>query len=175
MRRGSTRATATSSCARPRASACTTLRRPGCKRSEHDIVQALTGTWRDEHLFVLAQSLDLYDHYTAKIAECDQRLDQQFSAMPPRFDIEGEPPPVPTSRAKKNSNSKNRPGYNVRAHAIVHVSVDERVNQDAEHFGVLQQRRDVAKLNARRWPVGHRSDMAAQELADRQILHVFIH
>ena len=30
----------------------------------------------DEHLFVLVQSLDLYDRYTAKIAECDQRLDQ---------------------------------------------------------------------------------------------------
>jgi hypothetical protein len=37
------------------------LRQPECKRSEQEIIQALTGTWRDEHLFILAQSLDLYD------------------------------------------------------------------------------------------------------------------
>ncbi len=41
------------------------LRRPGCRRTEQDIIQALTGTWRDEHLFVLAQSLDLYDFRSA--------------------------------------------------------------------------------------------------------------
>src|SRR3989338_3920901 len=33
------------------------LRRPGCRHTEDDIIQALTGTWRDEHVFVLAQSL----------------------------------------------------------------------------------------------------------------------
>ena len=47
------------------------LRQPGCKRSEENIVQALTGTWREEHLFVLAQSLQIYDHYTAMIAACE--------------------------------------------------------------------------------------------------------
>ena len=43
------------------------LRRPGCHHTEQDIIQALTGTWREEHLFVLAQSLDLYDFYSRKI------------------------------------------------------------------------------------------------------------
>jgi transposase len=100
------------------------LRRPGCRRTEHDIIQALTGTWRDEHVFVLAQSLDLYDFYTTKITECDHRLDQQFSSMKPRFDIEGEPPPPPTSRTKKNSNSKNQPAYNVRAHLVRLLGID---------------------------------------------------
>ena len=91
------------------------LRRPGCRHTEQDIVQALTGTWREEHLFVLAQSLDLYDFYTRKITECDQRLDQQFSSMRPRFDLVGPAPAPPKSRTKKNSNSKNQPAYNVRA------------------------------------------------------------
>jgi len=100
------------------------LRRPGCRRTEEDIIHALHGTWRDEHLFVLAQSLDLYDHYTAKVAECDRRIDQQFSAMKPRFDIEGEPPAPPTSRTKKNSNSKNQPAYNVRAHLVRILGID---------------------------------------------------
>ncbi len=100
------------------------LRRPGCRHTEQDIVQALTGTWREEHLFVLAQSLDLYDFYTRKIIECDQRLDQQFTSMRPRFDLVGPAPAPPKSRTKKNSNSKNQPAYNVRAHLVRILGLD---------------------------------------------------
>ena len=100
------------------------LRQPGCRHTEQDIIAALTGTWRDEHLFVLAQSLALFDFYTATITECDRRLDQQFSAMKPRFDLVGNPPPIPRARTKKNSNSKNQPTYNVRAHLLRIVGVD---------------------------------------------------
>ena len=100
------------------------LRHPGCKRSEDDIIQALTGTWRDEHVFVLQQSLDLYDYYTLNIVECDARLDRQFSTMKPRFEIEGDPPAPPPARAKKGSKSKNKPSYNARAHLIRILGVD---------------------------------------------------
>lgn len=100
------------------------LRRPGCRRTEQDIIHALTGTWRDEHLFVLEQSLDLYDFYTTKITECDRRLDQQFASMKPRFEVEGDLPAAPTSRTKKNSNSKNQPRYNVRAHLVRILGID---------------------------------------------------
>jgi transposase len=100
------------------------LRRPECKKTEQDIVEALTGTWRDEHLFVLQQSLDLYDYYTSKIAECDTRIDQQFSAMKPRFEVEGDPPAPPKSRTKKGSKSKNKPSYNCRAHLWRILGVD---------------------------------------------------
>ena len=31
------------------------------KASEQDIVRALTGHWREEHLFVLGQALGMYD------------------------------------------------------------------------------------------------------------------
>ena len=41
------------------------FRRPGCRRTEQDIIHALTGTWRDEHVFVLAQSWDLYETLAA--------------------------------------------------------------------------------------------------------------
>jgi transposase len=107
-----------------RADVLAKLRRPGCRRTEQDIIHALTGTWREEHVFVLTQSLDVYDFYTTKITECDYRLDQQFSSMKPRFDIEGEPPAPPASRTKKNSNSKNQPAYNVRAHLVRLLGID---------------------------------------------------
>ena len=44
--------------------------------SEADIVRALTGNWREEHLFVLKQALGVYDDIGRHLAECDACLDQ---------------------------------------------------------------------------------------------------
>lgn len=44
------------------------------KASEQDIERALTGTWREEHLLVLAQALTMYDDIARHLCECDQRL-----------------------------------------------------------------------------------------------------
>ena len=46
------------------------------KASEVDIAKALTGNWREEHLFVLKQALAMYDDIDRHLAECDSRLDQ---------------------------------------------------------------------------------------------------
>ena len=46
------------------------------KASEADIAKALTGNWREEHLFVLKQALAMYDDIGRHLAECDSRLDQ---------------------------------------------------------------------------------------------------
>ena len=99
------------------------LRRKECKKSEHDIVEALTGTWREEHLFVLQQSLELFDYYTTKITECDTRIDLQFSAMRPRFLVETDAPGHATGRTKK-SKSKNKPAYDARAHLLRVLGID---------------------------------------------------
>jgi len=45
------------------------------KASEADIVRALTGNWREEHLFVLEQALAMYDDIGRHLGECDARLD----------------------------------------------------------------------------------------------------
>lgn len=44
------------------------------KASEHDIVRALTGNWREEHLFVLGQALAMYDDIAAHLCQCDAKL-----------------------------------------------------------------------------------------------------
>ena len=44
------------------------------KASEHDIVRALTGNWREEHLFVLGQALAMYDDIAGHLRECDTKL-----------------------------------------------------------------------------------------------------
>src|SRR5215203_2434868 len=44
------------------------LRDERCKNSPATIAQALQGDWREEHLFALAQAVELVDSYHAKIA-----------------------------------------------------------------------------------------------------------
>jgi transposase len=44
------------------------------KASEQDIVRALTGNWREEHLFVLKQALAMYDDIAKHLAECEAKL-----------------------------------------------------------------------------------------------------
>jgi transposase len=44
------------------------------KASAAEIAKALTGNWREEHLFVLAQSLAMYDDIAKHLGECDAKL-----------------------------------------------------------------------------------------------------
>lgn len=82
------------------------LRDPGCKHSEEEIEKALTGTWREEHLYVLKQSLELYDFYTKEIEACDEEISRRYRMTRPDWGG-AELPPVP--QKKKNSHSKNAP------------------------------------------------------------------
>lgn len=52
-----------------------------CHASAEKICAALSGTWRDEHIFALAQALELYDFYQAKILACDRKLEQALKAL----------------------------------------------------------------------------------------------
>ena len=60
------------------------FRHSSCKHSEAEIVKALTGTWDDAQLFVLAQAVEIFDYYSEKIAACDVKLEQQYQAMESR-------------------------------------------------------------------------------------------
>jgi transposase len=82
------------------------FRDPNCKHSAEEIEKALTGTWREEHLYVLKQSLELYDFYTEEIEACDAEISRQYGVTRPEW-ATGELPAVP--RKKRNSHSKNAP------------------------------------------------------------------
>ncbi len=55
-------------------------RNPRVKASERDIARALSGNWRDEHLFVLGQALAMYDDIGRHIAACDAQRDALLAA-----------------------------------------------------------------------------------------------
>lgn len=51
------------------------------KASVEEITRALTGNWRDEHLFVLRQALGIYDDIAEHLAECDEKLQTLLHAL----------------------------------------------------------------------------------------------
>lgn len=65
------------------------LRDRRVKASEEEIIAALEGDYRPEHLFTLKQSLKSYEHYQAQIAECEQRMRAALNEFESR---ENEPP-----------------------------------------------------------------------------------
>ena len=82
------------------------MRDRNCKKSAEEIGKALTGTWREEHLFILKQSLELYDFYTKQVEICDAEIDRMYAMTRPDW-AGGELKPLP--QKKRNSHSKNAP------------------------------------------------------------------
>lgn len=97
-------------------------RAANCKSSCEKIAQALTGSWRDEQLFILEQALALFDDYSAKVAACDQRLERALQQMESRGSPDAPLPDLPA--AKPTSRSRNQPSFNARAQLARIVGVD---------------------------------------------------
>jgi len=79
------------------------LRNYRCKKSEEEIALALTGTWREEHLFVLEQSLALYDFYTQQIQACDEEIERTYRLIRPDW-----PDPAPQDQHPLPKNKRRR-------------------------------------------------------------------
>jgi transposase len=90
------------------------FRHYNCKADEATLLKALTGTWREEHLFVLKQSLVMYDTYTEQIMACDAEIERQFAAVKPRWDAPDELPTLPRSNPapKRRTNRPKVPARN---------------------------------------------------------------
>jgi len=82
-----------------------------CHASVEIICAALSGNWRDEHIFALCQSLALYDFYQTKILECDRKLEVALKALAidKGHDIRG----LPKVRTKRRQ--VNAPAFEVRS------------------------------------------------------------
>jgi len=44
------------------------------RKSQQEIAEAFAGDWREEYLFELKQSYELYRYLHAKVQECDQQM-----------------------------------------------------------------------------------------------------
>jgi len=71
-----------------------------CKNSQDTIEKSLQGNYRPEHLFLLKQSLELYDIYQEKINACDQQIENWLLATESKKEITVRTPKK--QRAKKH-------------------------------------------------------------------------
>ncbi len=88
-----------------------------CKKEEKTIAASLEGHYREEHLFSLKQSVELYDTYQTKITDCDKAIQAQLDKM----DTKGDKKDLPAS---KKSKSKNAPKFDVRGDLYQMTGVD---------------------------------------------------
>jgi transposase len=70
------------------------LREPGCAKSESEIAEALTGHWRVEQLFVLEQTIQLWDFCQTLMNGCDRKIEALIRTLPVKTAVqEGRPRP----------------------------------------------------------------------------------
>jgi transposase len=94
-----------------------------CHASAEEISAALTGNWREEHVFALGQALDLYDVHQAKLADCDTRIEQVLGRLQAASDRPaGRLPPV-----RHRDNTANAPAFNARAmlHSVLGIDLTQ--------------------------------------------------
>ena len=83
-----------------------------CRASKADIIAALTGNYRPEHLFVLQQNLALFDACQAQMAACDLAIEAHLHTLTASL---VEPPlALPAPRVTKKPRD-NEPRFEVRA------------------------------------------------------------
>jgi transposase len=98
-------------------------RDPRCHASVDEIGVALSGNWREEHIFALSQALELYDTYQPKIAECDVRVEAVLGRLRDAASIAAQPlPPV-----RHRDATANAPSFDARAalHAVLGVDLTQ--------------------------------------------------
>lgn len=97
------------------------LRNPKCAQPQSEFVKALTGNYREEHVFALKQALALYEAYSEQIRECDREIESKFAALKPVHS--DELPPLERSD-KRNTHSKNALTYDVRSQLYQLLGID---------------------------------------------------
>jgi len=82
-----------------------------CHASHAEIVAALTGNYRAEHLFALKQNFAAYEFLLRQIAECDSEIEAVLTTLAAQ-----QPPPAATLPAPRHrAISKHQPQFDLRS------------------------------------------------------------
>jgi len=82
-----------------------------CHASEAEMVAALTGNYRAEHIFVLQQNLELFDTYQRELTACDTAIEAHLVHLTATVATPTSPLPPPRGRQKLR---KNEPRFDLR-------------------------------------------------------------
>lgn len=94
-----------------------------CHASKEEISAALAGNWREEHIFALEQSLELYDAYRARVMACDVRIAGVLRRL---RDIAAKPVGR-LPKARHRDKTANAPTFDARAalHGVLGVDLTQ--------------------------------------------------
>ncbi len=82
-----------------------------CRASRTEIIAALTGHYRPEHLFVLQQNLELFDACQGQLAACDRALEAQVQILTATQAVPATPLPAPRVHRRL---ADNDPHFEIR-------------------------------------------------------------
>jgi len=82
-----------------------------CKANDETLRAALQGNYQPEHVFALAQALQLYDFYQARIEECDAEIERSLSVL----NQGRSTPEAPLPKARHQTRQHNAVNFDVRA------------------------------------------------------------
>src|SRR5262249_61363790 len=92
----------------------------GCPPYIETTRAALVGNDRDEHIFALTQSLELYDVYQAKMLDCDRRLESLIGVLSSK----GAKPAGKLSKPRVKTKQVNTPSFDVRTALYGALGID---------------------------------------------------
>jgi transposase len=119
-----------------------------CQASEGDIIAALTGHYRPEHLFVLRQNLELFDMYHRQLTACDAAIEAHVATLAAQAPPPATPLPAPRTKPKPRDNA---PRFDMRTplHQLTGVDLSQ-----IDAIGPYSALRLLAEIGTdmSRWP-----------------------
>ena len=92
------------------------------RATEDEIIKALQGDYRDEHLFVLRQAYEAYQFTQQQIATCDDKAETWLKQTEKAIDIREHP--LPTEKTRRKKGRDNDPSYDARSYVYEIYGVD---------------------------------------------------
>ena len=122
-----------------------------CHASEAEIVAALTGNYRPEHLFVLQQNLELYDAHQQQLRACDAAIEAHLAHLA----AQTAPPSsaLPAARRRQKPR-RNEPSFDLRP--LLHRLSGADLSQ-LHGLGPYNALRLISEIGTdmTRWPTEH--------------------
>lgn len=121
----------------------------GCKHSREDFVKALTGYYRQDHLFALQQAVELYDVFHDKLDALDLKMQTYMHPL------QGPVPQhrsaqTPTRKRSRTYRRKNQPNFDLHGELIRICGVDltkiDGIDAITAHTVITEQGIDMSRF-----------------------------
>jgi transposase len=122
-----------------------------CHASHQELVAALTGNYREEHLFSLRQNFTAYQFHLQQIAECDAEIEALLNMLAAQQPLPAAALPAPRAKTTK----KHAPAFDIRT--PLHVLTGGADLSQIHSIGPQAALQLVAEIGTdmSRWPSEH--------------------